>query len=150
MEGSGLNRGRQRQRAYNRNEKLHIRSNFLILIFSYFTRPCSAQSPRGTTLRSASACAFGFVVDVVNADPLAVTICPFEVVQQAPQEIAFDRETFRCGALQMRQVVAQVHHAVSALQCRPSGVSTSADEQPFSVIKTPRGFQISHTLRTAQ
>src|SRR5258708_5195570 len=53
-----------------------------------------------------------FVVDVVEAESFAIAVRPLEVVHQAPQEVALDRITFRRRTMQMRQVVAQIHHAV--------------------------------------
>src|SRR5271168_1995797 len=51
-------------------------------------------------------------IDIVNAESLAVPIGPFEVVQQTPQEVALHRITLRSCAMQMRQMIAHIHHAV--------------------------------------
>ena len=47
--------------------------------------------PFRTELRSAL---LRFEVDVVNAESLAVTVGPFVIIEQAPQEVAFDWVSF--------------------------------------------------------
>lgn len=54
-----------------------------------------------------------FEVDVMNAEALAVTVGPLEVVKQAPKEIALDGIVFGGGSMKVGDVAAEIHHAVS-------------------------------------
>src|SRR5258705_7120995 len=51
----------------------------------------------------------------MQAKPVCVTVGPFEVVHQAPQEVAFHRNAISCCALKLCQVIAQVHHAIGVI-----------------------------------
>ena len=50
------------------------------------------------------------IVDVANPEPPRIPAGPFEIVQQAPEEIAVDRISLGEGAMHMHQVFSQVHH----------------------------------------
>src|SRR6516164_5411270 len=54
-------------------------------------------------------------VHIVDAEALRVAIGPFEVVEQAPEEVALHRIALSYGAMQMGDVVAQVHHAINVV-----------------------------------
>src|SRR3954463_4891848 len=51
-------------------------------------------------------------IDVVEPKALVEPKYPFEIVHQAPEEIAAHRHAFGGGALELGQVVAQIHDAV--------------------------------------
>src|SRR5476649_2041055 len=55
------------------------------------------------------------VVDMDQAEARGVAVGPFEIVQQAPQEIAAHGNPLRRRALELRQVVAQVHYAIDVV-----------------------------------
>jgi hypothetical protein len=49
----------------------------------------------------------GAVVDLSESEALGVAGTPLEVIQQAPDEVAFHRNALGGGALQLREVVAE-------------------------------------------
>ena len=72
-------------------------------------------------------------IDVVQPEALFVSEDPFEIIHQAPQEVAANRHALRGRALQLRQIVAQVHDAVEIVDFAV-GVNLSVEEVPFSLM----------------
>src|SRR4029079_14471836 len=54
-------------------------------------------------------------VDVVEPEALFVAEYAFEIVHQAPEEIAADRHALRRRALQMPEIIAQIHDAIEVV-----------------------------------
>src|SRR5690349_4618415 len=54
-------------------------------------------------------------VDVVESEALFVAEDPFEIVHQAPEEIAADRHALRRRALQLPEIIAQIHDAIEVV-----------------------------------
>src|SRR6478735_11215317 len=65
--------------------------------------------------------ALGLEVDVIEPEALVETVYPFEIVHQAPKKIATDRHAFGGGALQLPQIVAQIHDAVEVVDLAVGG-----------------------------
>src|ERR1700754_4745336 len=65
--------------------------------------------------------ALGLEVDVVQPKTLLEAVDPFEIIHQAPQEIAAHRHPFGSRALQLRQIIAQVHDAVEIVDVAVGG-----------------------------
>ena len=57
----------------------------------------------------------------IDAEAFFKSENPFEIVHQAPQEIAANRHALGGGALQLRQVVAQVHDAIEVVDLAVGG-----------------------------
>src|ERR1035441_593934 len=55
----------------------------------------------------------GFEVDVDDSEALVISVGPLVVIQQAPDEVAFDGDALRDGTVELAEVVAQVHDAVA-------------------------------------
>src|SRR5580704_2009664 len=51
-------------------------------------------------------------IHVVKAESLAIAVGPFEVVEQAPEEITLYRVAFGRGAVHVRDVIAKIHDAI--------------------------------------
>src|ERR1700751_1283088 len=60
-------------------------------------------------------------IDVIEPKALLKTKDPFEIVHQAPEEIAAHRRTFGNTALQLSQVIAQKHDAVEVVDLAIGG-----------------------------
>src|SRR5450631_803740 len=54
----------------------------------------------------------GLEIHVIDAKTLFKSENPFEIIHQAPQEIAPHRHALGCRALQLREVIAQEHDTV--------------------------------------
>jgi hypothetical protein len=74
--------------------------------------------PLRTELRRAG---LGFEVNVVKAEALAIAVRPLVIIEQAPEEITFDGVAFGGGAMQVGEVIAQIHHAVGVLDASARG-----------------------------
>ena len=89
------------------------------------------------------------VIHVVQAEAVPVPVGPLEVVHQAPEEVALHRHAIRHGTLELRQIIAQVHHAVEVVDVAvfvrlvPAGSAVLADVDllglPQSRDVAPRG-----------
>src|SRR5471032_878585 len=55
------------------------------------------------------------VVDMDQAEARGIAVDPFEIVEQAPQEIAAHRYALRGRALELCEVIAQVHYAIDVV-----------------------------------
>src|SRR5205807_3173079 len=60
-------------------------------------------------------------VHAVEPEALVEAVDPFEIIHQTPQEIAAHRYALGGGALQLRQIVAQVHDAVEIVDVAVGG-----------------------------
>src|ERR1700722_2258201 len=56
-----------------------------------------------------------FEVNIIKSESLAVSICPLKVIHQTPEKITLNRVPFGSCAMEMREVVSQIHHAVCIL-----------------------------------
>ena len=59
-------------------------------------------------------------IDVIKTEALVQTVDPLEIVHQAPEEVAAHRNALLRRALELRQIVAQIHDAVGVVDL-PSG-----------------------------
>src|SRR5208282_4576272 len=48
----------------------------------------------------------------MNAEALTVPITPFEIIEQAPEEISLDGVAFRHGAMDVGDMISEVHHSI--------------------------------------
>src|SRR6266404_5910271 len=55
------------------------------------------------------------VVHVVEAESVRVTVGPLEVVHQAPEEVALHGHAVGHGALELTEIIEQVHDAVGVV-----------------------------------
>src|SRR6266702_5194504 len=60
-------------------------------------------------------------VDVMDAEAIGVAVSPLVVVHERPAEVALDRDTFGDGAVQMGEVVAEIHDAVGVVDVTIGG-----------------------------
>src|SRR5579875_3189930 len=62
-----------------------------------------------------------FEIDVGDAEALFVAIGPLVVVEEAPKEVALDGNAFGDGALELGEVIAEVHDAVGVVDVTVRG-----------------------------
>src|SRR3954468_22044038 len=55
------------------------------------------------------------VVHIVKAESVPVAVGPLEVVHQAPEEVALHGHAVGHGALELTEIVSQVHNTVSVV-----------------------------------
>jgi hypothetical protein len=75
----------------------------------------------------------GLKIHPVDPKALFKSKNPFEIIHQAPKEVTANWHALGGGALQLRQVVAQVHNAIEVVDLA-FGASSSAEDVPFSLI----------------
>ena len=49
----------------------------------------------------------------MNAEALTVPITPFEIIEQAPEEIALDGVAFHHAAMDVSDVIPEVHNPIN-------------------------------------
>src|SRR6266849_1224570 len=96
---------------------------------NYFAVPLRAELGR-TFLR--------LEVDIVETESLAIAVGPFKVVHQAPEEVTLDRVPFRGRPMQMRQVIAQIHHAIGIFNASPCSDHIVSRAAVLGDVESPR------------
>ena len=63
----------------------------------------------------------GFEIDVDDAEAFVISVGPLVVIEQTPDEVTFHGDALRDGAMELAEVVAQVHHPVAIVDVAIGG-----------------------------